>query len=127
MKAMIGAFESALIIARFHAKQWIFITMEYEMSDSLKCKADEVQACCCVEIGTIIDGKDCTVDVDYHYDNKGLAQKALDYFTEKARAVESEPCRIKSEIIESAHGAQLKAQFTFSCQAEAMIFQLSTR
>ncbi len=55
------------------------------------------------------------------------AQQALDYLTEKAKAAESEPCKITSEITQVDGGYQLKAAFEFCCQAEAMIFQLSTR
>ena len=34
---------------------------------------------------------------------------------------------IKSEITETENGANLMARFTFSCQAEAMIFELANR
>ena len=46
---------------------------------------------------------------------------------EKARKTESDPCEIKSEITETENGANLTARFTFSCQAEAMIFELANR
>ena len=45
----------------------------------------------------------------------------------KARKTESDPCDIKSEITETENGANLTARFTFSCQAEAMIFELANR
>lgn len=93
----------------------------------LKCHAEEAKACCCVDVGTIIDGSDCTVEVDQYYATPQLAQEALDYLTEKAKAAESDPCHIQSEIQVVEEGARLKAQFVFCCQAEAMIFQLSTR
>ena len=41
--------------------------------------------------------------------------------------MESDPCEIKSEITETENGANLTARFTFSCQAEAMIFELANR
>ncbi|HDR1022688.1 TPA: YfcZ/YiiS family protein [Pasteurella multocida] len=93
----------------------------------LKCNPEEAKACCCVDVGTIIDGSDCTVDFEQLYATEELAQEALSYLTEKAKAAESDPCEIQSEIQKVDGGALLKAQFTFSCQAEAMIFQLSTR
>lgn len=93
----------------------------------LKCSAEEAKACCCVDVGTIIDGSDCTVDFEQLYDTEELAQEALAYLTQKAKAAESDPCQIQSEIVKTENGALLKVQFEFSCQAEAMIFQLSTR
>ena len=94
---------------------------------TLQCKAEEVKACCCVDVGTIIDNSDLTVDFSQSYTTKAQATQQLAYLTQKARAAESEPCEIKSEITAVDGGYQLDAHFTFSCQAETMIFQLSTR
>ena len=96
------------------------------MSD-LKCKAEEAKVCCCVDVGTVIDNEDCGVDFEQVYANEAQAQEALAYLTQKARATESEPCEIRSEISAVEGGYVLKAHFTFCCQAESMIFQLSTR
>ncbi|HDR1868283.1 DUF406 family protein [Pasteurella multocida] len=93
----------------------------------LKCNPEEAKACCCVDVGTIIDGSDCTVEFEQVYASQAQAEEALAYLTEKAKAAESDPCEITSDISAVEHGALLKAQFVFSCQAEAMIFQLSTR
>lgn len=93
----------------------------------LKCHPEEAKACCCVDVGTIIDGSDCHVDFEQLYATEAFAQEALAYLTQKAKAAESDPCQIKSEITLTDQGARLRAQFDFSCQAEAMIFQLSTR
>lgn len=94
---------------------------------TLKCNAEEAKACCCVDVGTIIDGSDRTVDFEQVYATEQLAQDALNYLTEKARSAQSEPCQIQSNISAVENGFQLTATFEFSCQAEAMIFQLSTR
>ncbi|BFU59250.1 MULTISPECIES: YfcZ/YiiS family protein [Rodentibacter] len=94
---------------------------------TVKCKAEESLTCSCVDVGTIIDGSDCTVNVDQIYHNRTEAEQALARLTEKARKTESEPCEIVSEIISMEDGVQLKASFTFSCQAEAMIFELANR
>ncbi|MFZ7173224.1 YfcZ/YiiS family protein [[Pasteurella] aerogenes] len=94
---------------------------------TLQCKAEEVKACCCVDVGTIIDNSDLTVDFSQSYVTEAQAKEALEYLTQKARAAESEPCEIKSEITAVENSYQLNAHFTFSCQAETMIFQLSTR
>ena len=56
------------------------------MADAInRCNAEETAACCCVDVGTIIDNK----------------------------SVEG--------------GVQLTADFTFSCEAENLIFQLGLR
>lgn len=86
-----------------------------------------INCCCCVEIGSIIDGSECLVEIDQHFAEQAQAQAALDFLTQKARAVESEPCQISSEIQATEEGYRLKAGFAFACQAEAMIFQLATR
>lgn len=94
---------------------------------TVKCKAEESLACSCVDVGAVIDGSDCSYNFEKTFASKELAQSALATLTEKARKIESEPCEIQSDIQETAEGAVLKAQFTFSCQAEAMIFELGNR
>ncbi|PJG85099.1 YfcZ/YiiS family protein [Conservatibacter flavescens] len=96
------------------------------MSD-LKCKAEEAKVCCCVDVGTVIDNTDCSVDFEQIYASEAQAKEALAYLTEKAKEAESEPCEIYSEIKPVTDGYVLKAVFSFCCQAETMIFQLSTR
>lgn len=92
-----------------------------------ECKANETAACCCVDVGTIIDNSDCAIDFEQTYATQHDAEEALAYLTSKARAAESEPCQIESHITETSNGFLLKANFVFSCQAEQIIFQLSTR
>lgn len=92
-----------------------------------ECKANESPMCCCVDVGTIIDNSECAVDFSQVYATEAEAQDALDYLTSKARLAESEPCNIRSEIKAVENGYELTANFDFSCQAETMIFQLSTR
>lgn len=94
---------------------------------TLKCNAEEAKACCCVDVGTIIDGSDCTVEFEQVYATEQLAQEALGYLTAKAKKAESDPCQIQSEIKAVEDGFKLTATFEFSCQAESIIFQLSTR
>ncbi|MGV6988800.1 YfcZ/YiiS family protein [Testudinibacter sp. P80/BLE/0925] len=97
------------------------------MTTEQKCKAEESKVCCCVDVGTIIDNEDCGVQFEQVYASEALAQEALAYLTEKARAAESDPAIINSSISQVDGGYLLKADFEFSCQAESMIFQLSTR
>ncbi len=92
-----------------------------------ECQAEESKVCCCVDVGTVIDGEDRSIDFSQVYETKERAEEALAYLTNKAKQAESEPCVIKSEIKQVENGYELCADFEFSCQAEAMIFQLSTR
>ncbi|TGY48999.1 DUF406 family protein [Rodentibacter caecimuris] len=94
---------------------------------TVKCKAEESLTCSCVDVGTIIDGSDCTVNMVQIYSTQAEAKQVLAHLTEKARKTESEPCEIVSEISPVEGGVQLNASFTFSCQAEAMIFELANR
>ncbi|MCD1126306.1 YfcZ/YiiS family protein [Jinshanibacter sp. LJY008] len=97
------------------------------MSDSLKCNAQETAACCCVDVGTVMDNTDCTASYQNVFANRGEAEQMLKMLTEKARATESEPCLIESRLTDVAGGVELNVDFTFSCQAETMIFQLGLR
>ena len=80
---------------------------------TVTCKAEESLTCSCVDVGTIIDGSDCSVDIHQTYANKAEAEAALNRFIEKARKTESDPCDIKSEITETENGANLTARFIF--------------
>ncbi|WP_084110552.1 YfcZ/YiiS family protein [Erwinia typographi] len=92
-----------------------------------KCSANETAACCCVDVGTIMDNTDCTASWSQLYDNHQQAEEMLKQLTDKARQVESEPCVINARFNEQPAGVELDVDFTFSCQAETMIFQLALR
>lgn len=93
-----------------------------------KCEAKETPVCCCVDVGTIIDNENCGVEFEQVYLSQEEAEVALQYLTEKAnKAANDGPCQIASSIEKKDHGFLLSAEFVFSCQAESMIFQLSTR
>src|SRR5471030_2807058 len=92
-----------------------------------KCGAEETAACCCVDVGTIMDNTDCTASYCHVFDDEAQAKVMLDSLTKKARSVESDPCVIESRIENVAGGVELNVDFTFSCQAETMIFQLGLR
>lgn len=88
----------------------------------------ECDLCCgATDIGTVIDNSDCGVDFEQVYATEGEAEDALAYLTSKARATESEPCKIESRIEAVDGGYKLTANFEFAYQVETMIFQLSTR
>ncbi|MBW1252437.1 MULTISPECIES: YfcZ/YiiS family protein [Pantoea] len=98
------------------------------MTDALKkCSATETAACCCVDVGTVMDNSDCTASWSEWFARRAEAESKLARLTEKARQVESEPCVIQASMVEEADGVQLNIDFTFSCQAETLIFQLGLR
>ena len=47
--------------------------------------------------------------------------------SEKARNVQSEPCKINPTFTDVDGGVQLDIDFIFSCEAESLIFQLGLR
>jgi len=92
-----------------------------------KCSATETAACCCVDVGTIIDNEDCKASFSKVFDQRHDAEAMLTMLTEKARKVESDPCQIVSRIEAKDGGVALDADFIFSCQVESLNFQLSLR
>ncbi len=98
------------------------------MTDAIKkCSANETAACCCVDVGTVMDNTDCTANWSASYTDRAAAESALTMLTAKARAVESSPCEIQSSFVEESGAVRLEVEFIFSCQAESMIFQLGLR
>jgi uncharacterized protein (TIGR00743 family) len=98
------------------------------MSDAINaCNAQETAACCCVDVGTIMDNSDCTASYSQTFADRAAAEAMLATLTEKARNVESDPCQVNSQITPEGEGVRLTVDFTFACQAETMIFQLGLR
>ena len=92
-----------------------------------KCSADETPVCCCVDVGTVRDNTDCTASYSRVFATKAEAEETLAMLSAKARAAESEPCQITPRYVEEADGVRMDIDFVFSCQAEALIFQLGLR
>ncbi|EFE95519.1 hypothetical protein HMPREF0758_2721 [Serratia odorifera DSM 4582] len=74
-----------------------------------------------------MDNTDCTASYSQVFTDQQQAQQALAALTDKARAVESDPCDINSSINPVDGGFQLDVDFIFCCQAETLIFQLGLR
>ncbi|ENZ8823964.1 YfcZ/YiiS family protein [Klebsiella aerogenes] len=92
-----------------------------------KCSAEETPVCCCMDVGTIVDNTDCTASYSRVFANRAEAEATLAALSEKARNVESEPCKINSTFTDVDGGVQLNIDFVFSCEAESLIFQLGLR
>ena len=98
------------------------------MTDAIKkCSANETAACCCVDVGTVIDNSDCTATWAAIYADRASAEQALQTLSERAKGIGSQSCQIDSSLHETSDGVRLEASFHFSCQAENMIFQLGLR
>ncbi|QGY30032.1 YfcZ/YiiS family protein [Pantoea cypripedii] len=98
------------------------------MTDAIKnCSANETAACCCVDVGTVMDNTDCAASWSGLFADRHAAEAMLKHLTDRARQVESDPCDIRSRFVEEAAGVRLNIDFTFACQAEALIFQLGLR
>jgi len=98
------------------------------MTDAInKCSANETAACCCVDVGTIIDNTDCRASYSQLFNHRAAAEAMLVTLSDKAHAVESSPCEITARYSEEGDGVRLDADFNFACQAETLIFQLGLR
>lgn len=98
------------------------------MTDAInKCSATETAACCCVDVGTVMDNTDCSAAYRHQFASQDEAQAMLTQLTAKARDVESDPCQITSQITPNGQGFELSIDFLFCCQAETLIFQLGLR
>ena len=92
-----------------------------------KCSADETPVCCCMDVGTIMDNTDCTASYSRVFANRAEAEETLAALSERARNVESEPCKITPTFTHADGGVKLDIDFVFSCEAETLIFQLGLR
>ena len=92
-----------------------------------KCSADETPVCCCMDVGTIVDNTDCIASYSHVFANRAEAEQTLAALSEKARNVESGPCKINPTFTDVDGGVQLDIDFVFSCEAESLIFQLGLR
>ena len=90
-------------------------------------KPIECVGCNTFDVGTILDNSDCDAVVEKVFATQQEAEEGLVFLTQKARDTESEPCQISHQYEAVEGGVKLSAKFTFSCQAEVVIFQLNTR
>ncbi|MDG6897480.1 hypothetical protein A6A19_05680 [Actinobacillus delphinicola] len=94
---------------------------------NLSCRAQEVAACCCVDVGTVIDNSDLNVQIEKKFATLKDAQEMLARLKEKAKESAFSGFEVVDEIESINDEFLLKATFTFECQAESMIFQLAMR
>ncbi|MDU8923400.1 DUF406 family protein [Pasteurellaceae bacterium LIM206] len=90
-------------------------------------KPIECVGCNTFDVGSILNNSELEVKIDKVFASQAEAESALAALTQKAHEIESEPCKITSDITPVDGGFKLTAAFEFSCQAEVVIFQLGTR
>ena len=83
-------------------------------------KPIECTGCNTFDVGSILDNSEVTAQVERVYGSEAEAQEALARLNAKAKEVD-EGYQVESQI------NAVDANFTFSCQAEVVIFQLGTR
>lgn len=66
------------------------------MSDSLKCNAQETAACCCVDVGTVMDNTDLTASYKRVFDSRAEAESMLNALTEKRARQSQIPVTLKA-------------------------------
>ena len=67
-------------------------------------KPIECVGCNTFDMKSLFDNSDCSLPIEQFYATRQDAEGALEYFTLKARDVESEPCQIQSEIQQVEEG-----------------------
>ncbi|HHW7570450.1 TPA: YfcZ/YiiS family protein [Mannheimia haemolytica] len=97
------------------------------MSKTMQQKAAEAHNMCRLKGDSMLDNADRQIAFEAVYENEDLAQQAVEFFTQKAKSVETEPCEIQSEISQTEEGFVMKMWITFSCQAEVILFQMAVR
>ena len=97
------------------------------MTKTLQQKADEARNMCKLKGDSMLDNSECQIAFEAVYDTQEQAEQAVEYFTQKAKSVETEPCKIKYEIKPLEEGVLMQMWLEFSCQAEVVLFQMAVR
>ena len=85
---------------------------------------------CAIDIGTVIDNDNCTSKFSRFFATREEAESFMTKLKELAAAASSadEGASVAYNKIKDPEGqVELDAAFTFSCQAEMIIFELSLR
>lgn len=87
---------------------------------------------CAIDIGTVIDNDNCTSKFSRFFATREEAESFMTKLKELAAAASSassadEGASVAYKIKDLEGQVELDAAFTFSCQAEMIIFELSLR
>lgn len=97
------------------------------MSKTFSDEAENCKVNCKPTSTAMFDNADSQIDIEQHYPDQETAQQAFDFLVNKVKQIENEPCQITHQLISQEDGVTLNATFNFSCQAEAVLFQLALR
>ncbi|SUT87715.1 Protein of uncharacterised function (DUF406) [Actinobacillus ureae] len=97
------------------------------MYKTMQQKAAEAHNMCRVKGDSMLDNSDHQIAFEALYDSEEQAQQAVEFFTEKAKSVETEACVIQHNISQVEDGFLMQMQIEFSCQAEVVLFQMAVR
>ncbi len=81
---------------------------------------------CAIDIGTVIDNDNCTSKFSRFFATREEAESFMTKLKELAAAAD-EGASVAYKIKDLEGQVELDAAFTFSCQAEMIIFELSLR
>ncbi|AIZ80186.1 YfcZ/YiiS family protein [Actinobacillus equuli subsp. haemolyticus] len=97
------------------------------MHKTMQQKAAEAHNMCKLKGDSMLDNSDRQIAFEAVYDSEEQAQQAVEFFTEKAKSVETEACVIQHNISQVEDGFLMQMQIEFSCQAEVVLFQMAVR
>jgi len=94
---------------------------------TLQQQAAEAHNMCKLKGDSMLDNSDRQIAFEAVYDSEAQAQQAVEFFTKKAKSVETEACVIQHNISQIEDGFLMQMQIEFSCQAEVVLFQMAVR
>lgn len=97
------------------------------MSEKITDKIEDCAACCCVDVGAVIDNSDTSTTLTAVCHTEEEAKTVLAQWQEHAENAASEPVTINQKLEPVEQGFEVTATIEFSCQAELLIFQLGQR
>lgn len=90
-------------------------------------KAADAHNMCRLKGDSLLDNRNRQISFEAVYNSEDEAQQAVEFFTQKAKSVETDPCEIETEISPVEDGFLMKMWIEFSCEAEVILFQMAVR
>lgn len=97
------------------------------MSKTMQQKAADAHNMCRLKGDSLLDNRNRQISFEAVYNSEDEAQQAVEFFTQKAKSVETDPCEIETEINPIEDGFLIKMWIEFSCEAEVILFQMAVR
>lgn len=97
------------------------------MSKTMQQKAADAHNMCRLKGDSLLDNRNRQISFEAVYNSEDEAQQAVEFFTQKAKSVETDPCEIETEISHVEDGFLMKMWIEFSCEAEVILFQMAVR